>query len=112
MGKNEKYLNQYRKILIGMIIGIITLLTSCDYVSEFIRIENNTTFDISISIGETPYGLIRANSVTDYKEFKYGTYYISGDFSGSIEFWGGDGNDHYWTLRINSADNITLVKDY
>lgn len=91
------------------ILLVSVMLFSCVKTEHSIRIANQYSTALRITIGPNNYGLVGSGSTTGYSTIPEGSHTISGDVNGTVSVSGK--GVHKWTLTITSAGTTSIKED-
>ena len=96
---------------LAALLGMVCLVLSCGIFSppdHRIRVQNNNSFAVSISLGDVDYGTINPGALTSYKSVDEGKHDLSGSYTGFVEVSGN--GKHKWTLSLD-GNSVTIEED-
>jgi hypothetical protein len=95
--------------LLGSIVGLMIMVSSCIKTEHKIRITNNFPMALKIVCGPADFGSVPNGTTTEYKIIPEGNNPLSGDINGNVVLDGA--GKHNWTITISTGGSFDIKED-
>lgn len=98
-----------KKIKLLLIGAFVIALSSCLKPDHSLRIENQNSRALKVTVNSNNYGLVTPGTMTPYQDIPEGPLQYGGDIQGSAEVSGK--GKHKWTMTITADGKINVTED-
>ena len=92
-----------------LVVTLFFTLTSCLKTQHSVRIKNNYSLALRVTVATADFGLVSPGITTSYQNIPEGSSQLGGDLVGSVSV-SGKGKVK-WTVTINSSGNTEIESD-